>query len=78
MKAQKSSYIPVSCDLIDEIEVLSIKKALVRFKVRSESGQVAWVTGKVKDLFVKDHADYMQLEDGSEIRLDHVLEHRVA
>ena len=72
-----NSYRPVSCDFIDELEVYSLKKEIVNLKVQGPEGQVAWIHGRVKDIFTRDHAEFVQLEDGSEIRLDHILEHHL-
>ena len=67
-------YKPVSCDMSDELEAYSIQKTSLRIKVEEPNGVTSWMVGKVVDLFVKDHADYLKLSDGREVRLDKIIE----
>lgn len=72
---QNSDYKPVSCDLSDELEALSVKHRGVTLKYLGENGS-EWITGHIADLYAKDHADYLKLDNGTVIRLDKIIEWR--
>lgn len=75
METQKSTpYEPVSCDFIDQLEVYSLHKTPINVKVMNDDGEVAWIKGTVQDIFTQDHAEFVKLTEGSEIRLDRILE----
>ncbi len=76
MNQLNSDYVPVSCDLSDELELLSMRKQKVELKVNVDSGSVDYKLGLIQDLFTKDHADFLKLSDGSVIRLDKIMEWR--
>ncbi|MBC7693102.1 MAG: modulator protein [Methylotenera sp.] len=77
MKEQNSNdYKPVSCDLMDQLEALSSHQTPVRLKVSQKDGSVAWLNGTITDIYARDHADYLKLDSGQEIRLDAVITHR--
>ncbi len=77
-KSFKNDYKPVSCDLSDELEALSTLKKPVRLKIENELGRIEWRLGHIQDLYARNHADYLKLRDGTEIRLDKILEWREA
>ena len=76
IESAKNTYKPVSCDLSDELEAISIQKKSVNLKVQEENGETTWKKGQIADLFAKDHADYLKLVDGTVIRLDKILDWR--
>ncbi len=73
---ESTPYKPVSCDLSDELEAISIKKKSVNLRVLDDNGETIWKKGQIEDLFARDHADYLKLVDGTVIRLDKILDWR--
>ncbi len=71
-----SDYKPVSCDLSDRLEELSVHKRPVELNIVYDDGHTDWRFGTIVDLFAKDHADYLKLADGTEVRLDKIIEWR--
>ncbi len=67
-------YKPVSCDFLDELESEATLNHTLRLKVETGDGQFEWHLGHIQDFFVRDHADYLKLRDGAEIRLDKILD----
>ena len=78
MTQLNADYKPVSCDLSDELEGLSLKKKPVQLKVSTLNGGTDWKQGHIQDLFTQDHADFVKLSDGTVIRLDKIIEWREA
>jgi Rho-binding antiterminator len=72
----KNTYQPVSCDLSDELEAISMHKKSVNLKVQEDNGETVWKQGQIADLFAQDHADFLKLVDGTVIRLDKILDWR--
>jgi transcriptional antiterminator Rof (Rho-off) len=69
-------YKPVNCNLSDDLESLSVRHKPVRLKLILDDGHSTWRQGQIKDLFTKDHADFIELSDGSVFRLDKIVEWR--
>ncbi len=67
-------YKPVSCDLLDELESEATLNHAIRLKVETGEGLFEWRLGHIQDFIVRDHADYLKLRDGTEIRLDKILD----
>jgi Rho-binding antiterminator len=69
-------YKPVSCEMSDELEVLSVQGETVRFYVDQGDGSTTTLVGKIEDIYARDRADYLKLKNGVEIRLDRIIEYR--
>jgi Rho-binding antiterminator len=76
MMQTNSDYKPVSCDLSDELEAISVRKQSVLLKIKDAQGAEDWRQGRIDDLFTKDHAEFLKLADGTVIRLDKIIEWR--
>ncbi|MBL7952130.1 MAG: methyltransferase domain-containing protein [Flavobacteriales bacterium] len=73
LKATKpTAYEPIDCNFYDHFEAAATLKETVRFGLRDGSER----EGIIVDLFVREHIEWMRLKDGSEIRLDEVIDLR--
>ena len=64
-------YQPISCNLYDYLEQAATRRHTVRLEL-DEGGEMRLVEGIILDLFVKDKVEYLRLDIGKEIRLDHI------
>lgn len=69
-----SDYQPVSCRFYDELEALAVRRSPVAIVFFTPSGQTQQVQGIIKALFSRYKADFLQLDEGTEIRLDRILQ----
>jgi Rho-binding antiterminator len=70
-----TNYIPINCDMMDELEAFSTRHVSLRMRVRDDTGHELWIIGKIIDLFTREHAEFCKLTDGREFRLDQILEY---
>lgn len=64
-------YIPVSCDLVDQIEIKATKKSCVAIRYLNEGNEVA-TEGVIETWITRKHVEYLIMSDGTEIRLDRI------
>jgi thiopurine S-methyltransferase len=74
LRAPKATYIPIDCSLYDHYEAAATLRQQVELRLVDGSSR----TGRIVDLQVKDKVEWMRLEDGQEIRLDHIKDMRAA
>lgn len=67
------SYIPISCAIHDKLVDLAVRKKASDLRVRGDSGEEQVVTGVIVDVFTRDGAEYLRLEEGDLIRLDRLV-----
>ncbi|MBD0335041.1 MAG: hypothetical protein ICV62_06105 [Cyanobacteria bacterium Co-bin13] len=67
-----SSYTPVSCDLQDQLESLATLRQSCQLVYRDESGEQHEVEDLIVDIYASNHADFLKLQNGTEIRLDRI------
>lgn len=73
LKATKpAAYEPIDCNFYDHFEAAATLKEVVTMRLRDGSER----SGIIIDLFVREHIEWMRLNDGSEIRLDDVIDLR--
>lgn len=70
---ENEEYRPIDCGLYDRLEEAATLKRRVVIRYRDELGEISEIEGRIKDLQVRDGAEWMVLEDGVMIRLDHIL-----
>lgn len=65
-------YIPISCSFYDYLEeAATLKKvAIIDY---FENGIPTKIESWIKTLFIKDKIEFMMLENGQSIRLDHLI-----
>jgi putative redox protein len=68
-----ASYQAVSCTYYDELEALATLKKTCAIAYRTEAGAEISREGRIVDFFSADKAEFLKLEDGTAIRLDHLI-----
>lgn len=66
-------YRAVSCTYYDELEALATLKQTCAISYRTESGMEVSREGRIVDFFSADQAEFLKLEDGTDIRLDRLI-----
>lgn len=64
-------YKPVDCSLHDHYEAAAVRRQQVSLDVRGPEG-IEERTGVITDILVSDGAEYLVLDGGPRIRLDHI------
>ncbi len=67
------AYTPVSCDFSDELESLATLRQKCRIVYHNDADKEVEAQGLIVDIYAANHADYLKLEDGTEIRLDRIV-----
>jgi Rho-binding antiterminator len=70
---QSRPYRLIACDFHDELEALATLQTLCRLRYRDKAGAEITTEGKVVDLFATEQAEFLRLNDGTAIRLDHLI-----
>ncbi|HEX7118031.1 MAG TPA: hypothetical protein VF212_04550 [Longimicrobiales bacterium] len=67
-------YRPIACSLHDELEARATlrRECEIRFRVAGAPDEGV-ARGRVRDIFARDGAEYLVLDDGREVRLDHIV-----
>ncbi len=68
-----SSYQPIDCNFYDILEANATRKRYIRIQYFSDIQEFLTVDAIIKDLFIRDKAEYMLLSSGLEIRLDRLV-----
>jgi Rho-binding antiterminator len=71
---QQEVYQPISCNFYDHLEATATMRKRVIIHYLDTSGKETSILAKIKDLFVKEKVEYMVLDNGLTIRLDHILD----
>lgn len=66
------SYQPVACRFYDELGLRMMRGTTCRLTVEREGERVER-TGTIDDLYTEGNAEYVRLDDGTAIRLDHIV-----
>ena len=67
------SYIPISCAFYDELEALATLRKEANISYSGEDQRTIQVSGKIRDFFIREGAEYLLLDTGQEIRLDNII-----
>lgn len=67
------AYTPVSCGFQDELEAIATLRQTCRMVYRTTESDTKEIAGRIVDIYASNHADYVKLEDGTVIRLDHII-----
>ncbi|MEZ4775044.1 MAG: hypothetical protein R3D00_17805 [Bacteroidia bacterium] len=66
----QNKYIPVSCALYDQLELLAMRKTRIQLGYESEH-MLSFTEGVIQDLYTdEDHVEFLKFTDGQVIRLD--------
>lgn len=63
-------YTPIDCNFYDILEANAVLKKVVRIEYKDEQENIIEIHHRIVDLFIKEKAEYMKLENGLVIRLD--------
>ncbi len=66
-------YHPIDCGLHDELQLRVLRGRAVDLAWRDPSGETTRRTSVLVDVFSRDAAEYLRLDDGTEVRLDHLI-----
>jgi Rho-binding antiterminator len=66
-------YTPVSCDFHDELESLATLRQPCQLTYKNEKDEILQAEGLIVDVYAANHADYIKLENGMEIRMDRIV-----
>jgi len=65
----EKSYKPISCQLYDQLEILSMHKTDCKITYSVEE-ETKVIQGKIIDLFPISGVEYLKLDNGKTLRLD--------
>jgi len=65
-------YIPISCSFYDYLEEAATLRKVATVEYEKE-GETVIIESIIKTLFIKSKIEYMLLENGETIRLDHII-----
>lgn len=65
-------YTLVSCDFHDELEAIATLHQVAHVIYDTEAGERTEVEDYIVDVFAKDKADFLKLQNGTVIRLDRI------
>lgn len=68
------SYEPVDCDFHDVLEAAATQRTQVEVTARGGQGETERHVATISDVYTRDGAEYVDLSDGSTIRLDHLVD----
>ncbi|TFW08511.1 hypothetical protein E4K72_07795 [Oxalobacteraceae bacterium OM1] len=67
-------YVPISCDVHDELLSAATLRKPCRLTVALADGQSVRIDGVIADVYTREGAEYLQLHDGTTYRLDQIRE----
>ncbi len=66
-----NKYQSISCSYYDQIEAYATKRTHCSILYRDESEKIA--DGIIVDIYSKESAEYLKVDNGTVIRLDHII-----
>ncbi|MEW6061074.1 MAG: hypothetical protein AB1600_03940 [Bacteroidota bacterium] len=71
MKHDQMPYRSIGCSYYDQLEAFATQRTRCTISYEDTNGPQS-AEGIIVDLFAKDGAEYLQLDNGTVIRLDHL------
>ncbi|MBD1821374.1 hypothetical protein H6F51_02420 [Cyanobacteria bacterium FACHB-DQ100] len=68
-----SDYRLVDCDFYDQLEALATLHQVCSIVYRNALGETIEVYDRIVDVYAANKADFLRLNSGTEIRLDHLI-----
>lgn len=68
------SYVPIDCSIYDRLEALATLRRRSVIAHRTPEGDVARVEARIVDVYTRDGAEWITLDDGAVLRLDALVE----
>lgn len=72
MTEQKKTYRSIGCSYYDQLEAYAVKRTRCSI-VHRRDGADSTAEGIIVDLYAQDSAEFLKLDDGTVIRLDHIV-----
>lgn len=69
-----TQYRPVDGDLTDRLEAFSTERKKIILTYRTWNDKNDSKIGHISNIFTRDHKDYLEMLDGTVIRLDKIIE----
>ena len=69
-----NAYVPIDCEFHDVLESLATVRKRARIVFLGPAGDREVRDAVVADVFVRDSAEYLQLDSGETVRLDRLVE----
>lgn len=66
-------YQPIDCNFYDILEANAVLRKQVEIIFINKNEEQQRIQAIIKDLYIKEKAEYMKLADGREIRLDKLI-----
>lgn len=66
-------YHPIDCGLHDELQLRVLRRRAVELAWRDSRGTTMRREAVLQDVFSRDAAEYVRLDDGTEVRLDRLV-----
>ena len=70
----QNEYKPVDGDLTDQLEAISTEQKKITLTYRTWNEKTDSKIGHIRNLFTRDHADYLEMSDGTVVRLDKLID----
>lgn len=70
----KPTYVPIACGLHDELQLRVMRGRRVELAWRDDEGTLVRTSGRLVDVSSRDGAEYLRLDDDTDIRLDRLVE----
>ena len=65
-----SDYRPIDCGVHDRLESFAVKGTLCRVTYAKADGGEGVASGRIRDVFARSGAEFLLMDDGTELRLD--------
>ncbi len=65
-----TDYQPIDCGVHDRLESYATLGSVCDVRFVAPDGSERSASGRIVDVFARDGAEYLRLDDGTEIRLD--------
>ena len=73
MEGSEKIYQPIDCDYYDRLEAWATMHTMCLLVFLDETGTEQSVSGRIEDLYALNKVEYLRMDNGLLIRLDHLL-----
>ena len=72
MPEKQNTYQSIGCSYYDQLEAYATQRTHCSIQIE-ENGNERTADGIIVDLFARDGAEYLKLDNGTMVRLDHIV-----
>lgn len=73
MSQEPNPYSPIDCEFHDRLEAAATLRRIAELQFRDEHGRPRTVHARIRNVFARAGAEYLELDTGECIRLDRLL-----